>query len=119
MVFGPHDRIDIPVHGIVYVCCPDCGEENKQHVRYIVAGNEKEADDIGRSLKYTINRVECYARPGRQGFGFVVFVMFHVDVFVQEFVGVERAVHPVDSDLDAGEVYDEPEKVGTKATNFR
>ena len=95
VIFAAHDRLGVPVHSVVDVSGPHGREENHGHVRQVVAGDEEEADHIGRGLQNPVDGVECHGGPGREGAGLVVLVMKAVDVLVEHLVLVQRPMHPV------------------------
>ena len=118
MVLTAHDGVNVPIHGIVDVGCPYGGEKDHAQMGQVVARNEWQEVDVGTGLQDSIDWVEGNRSPGCEGLGLVVIVVLQVNVLVENFVGVEGAVHPVDSDFDAEKVKDHGRNVLLPSSNF-
>lgn len=77
---------------------PRFTSRSAQPVRQFPCDRSKDAKPrvTSHHLKDTVQRVESNRRPRRQGVRGVVLVVERVHVLVQEFVRVQRPVHPVD-----------------------
>ena len=58
VVLAAHNRIDIPIHRIMNISCPNLSEENHSRVREVVTGDDGEAEDVRASLKHAIDRMK-------------------------------------------------------------
>lgn len=70
----------------------------------VVNRDEEKTNDIWRGLKDTIDWVEGNRGKWGEGVHVVILVVETVDIFVEELVGVELTVHPVDTNLEEDEV---------------
>lgn len=119
VVLGAHDRFRVTPHRIVNVRRPDTREEEQEDVRQVVHRHEEQANDIRASLQHAINRVESNGAPRSQGQWLVVLVVQGMHVLVQELVGVQLAMHPVDARFEEAKVQKQIKEVLRPATNVR
>ncbi len=80
MVLASHDRINIPIHRIMNVCCPNGREENHGRVCEVMTWDDGEAKDVGTSLEHTIKGVEGNTCPWSESIRSAIFVMGHMNV---------------------------------------
>lgn len=118
VVLASHDGVHVPIHSVVDVGCPYGGEKDHAEMGQVVARNKWQEVDVRTGLQDSIQRIESNRSPGSEGLGLVVIVVLQMNVFVENFVGVEGPVHPVDSDFDAEKVKHHGSNMFLPSTNF-
>mmetsp|Transcript_36075 Transcript_36075/g.55406 ORF Transcript_36075/g.55406 Transcript_36075/m.55406 type:complete len:202 (+) Transcript_36075:152-757(+) len=100
VILWSHDGIDVRQHAVVNVGGPNGSKDHHDQKCVKVNGRHQRHDDIGRRLGYAIERMKGNAGPRSHFVSLVVFVVGGVNMLVQEFVGVERAVDPINANFD-------------------
>ena len=104
VVLGSHNGINVPIHGVVNVGCPNGRKEQEAKVCQKVAGHKRHDKCVGAGLQDPIEGMKGDRGPRCQRLGCFVFVMPQMNVFVQKLVGVQGSVHPVNANFDTGKV---------------
>merc|ERR1719343_181066 len=104
VIFASHDRINVPIHSIVNVRCPNGSKKYHTNMGQVVAGDEWQKIDVRTCLQHAIERMKGNRSPGGEGFGAVVIMVFQMYVFVEKLIGMQSTMHPVNSYFYAKEI---------------
>ena len=118
MIFASHNGLDIPIHGIMNISCPNRGKEQETKVCQIVARSKGQGQDVGTGLHHAIERMKGNTCPWCECFGLVVLVMQHVHMLVQPLVGMQRPMHPINANFHQTKVKDHGDSIPMPSSNF-